>query len=102
VTHTANIRALSDRHNETLSEAICRYLDQLAEAHDAVGNGELGGFGTDPSDSAALLKLRSAIDEHLGWENDSDELDADYVGRIKQVGQWVREQKIHNELRRAT
>jgi hypothetical protein len=58
--------------------------DMAAER--AVGLGEIGGFGVDPKDSAALLELRAAIDDHLGWRNEKEEHAGDYVARVKQVG----------------
>jgi len=48
---------------------------------------EIGGFGMCPGDSKALLELRLAIDTHLGWPDPTAEQAADYVGRIKQVGE---------------
>jgi hypothetical protein len=44
------------------------------------------GFGIDPKDSAALLALRNAIDEELGWETQEEEEAGDYVARVRQVG----------------
>lgn len=45
-----------------------------------------GGFGVDPRDSASLLELRAAIDDHLGWRSEESERNADYVERVKEVG----------------
>jgi ribonuclease D len=86
VKHSENIRALSNQHNETLSEAICRYMDELGEAHLP---GALAQFGTTPRDSAALLELRTAIDRCLGWENSEQEAIADYPARIEQIANWI-------------
>jgi hypothetical protein len=59
-------------------------------AERAVGLGEIGGFGVDPKDSAALLELRAAIDEHLGWRKQKEEDAGDYVARVKQVAKMMR------------
>ena len=43
------------------------------------------GFGVDPGDSAALLKLRQAIDEHLpAYEPEAT--DGDYEGLVRKAG----------------
>lgn len=52
----------------------------------ALDLGDLGGFETDPRDSASLEELRSAIDDALGWENEADEEAGDYVRRVREVG----------------
>ncbi len=50
---------------------------------------EIGGFGMSPKDSQALLDLRVAIDTHLGWSDHAAEQTADYVVRIKEVGETL-------------
>lgn len=40
----------------------------------------------DPNDSIALTELRAAIDDHLGWDTDEEEMNGDYVARLKEVG----------------
>ncbi len=50
---------------------------------------EVGGFGMSPGDSQALLDLRVTIDTHLGWPSHESEQAADYVGRIKEVGETL-------------
>jgi hypothetical protein len=57
----------------------------------------LPGFGLDPRDSAALLELREAVDQYLGWENLQQEEAANYPARVIQVGERIRELK--NQLR---
>ncbi len=50
-------------------------------------------FGVDPRDSESLLALRDAIDDHLGWENQAEEDNGDYLTRIRQVGELLRKPK---------
>lgn len=57
----------------------------------ALGIGGLGGFETDPRDSAALLELRQVIDDELGWESEEQEEEADYVGRVREVAKRWKE-----------
>jgi len=40
----------------------------------------------DLKDSEELIKLRSAIDDHLGWRNEKEREHGDYLQRIRQVG----------------
>lgn len=51
-------------------------------------------FGVDPRDSARLLALRDAIDDHLGWLNLEQEEEADYVARIIGVGVELKKLKL--------
>ncbi len=43
-------------------------------------------FGVDPADSASLLALRQAVDDHLGWATLESEEAADYPARVHEVG----------------
>lgn len=55
-------------------------------------------FGVDPNDSAALLELRCAIDDYLGWSSKKDQETGDYVERIREVGRLIR--RLRGELNR--
>jgi hypothetical protein len=66
------------------SRALAMVL--LEAADEAEGNEELGGFGYSEHDSVLLGTLYSAIDEHLGWDDDEQEMSQDYYGRVVQVG----------------
>jgi hypothetical protein len=51
---------------------------------------ELPVFGVDPEDSQRLLALRNAIDERLGWRDQASEDAGDYVARVAEVGERIR------------
>jgi hypothetical protein len=50
-------------------------------------------FGVDPEDSQRLLALYNAIDEHLGWASPESEEAGDYVARVAEVGNVVRNER---------
>jgi hypothetical protein len=50
---------------------------------------EIGDFGFDPNDSKHLLEIRQAIDSYLGWTDQKEEDDGDYVGRVRTVGEML-------------
>ncbi len=43
-------------------------------------------FGVLHTDSSELLRLRQAIDDHLGWRNAEERESGNYVTRVQQVG----------------
>jgi len=50
------------------------------------GGGPFGeGPDTDPGDSKALSRLRSIIDDKIGWASLKEEEDGDYEARLHQV-----------------
>lgn len=50
-----------------------------------------GSFGYAAEDSRELGELRTVIDQHLGWADDEQEIDADYVERVIQVGKLLKQ-----------
>lgn len=77
--YTKKEAAVLARLPEGDSEKVKSLLCDGDTPHDAE-------FGVDPRDSARLLALRDAIDDHLGWLNLEQEEEADYVARIIGVG----------------
>jgi hypothetical protein len=63
------------------------YIADFAEGLDD----GIGSFGYAAEDSRELGALRSVIDEHLGWQDDEQEIDADYVERVIQVGKLLKQ-----------
>jgi hypothetical protein len=74
----------------TPTEARAHAIEVLYAADEAEGDEVLGAFGYDADDSKSLGELRMLIDEELGWEDDEQECDGDYVARVRQVGQILR------------
>lgn len=54
----------------------------------------MGSFGYQEDDSRKLGELRSLIDEHLGWEDDAQEIDGDYEARVVQVGKILKRRLV--------
>lgn len=65
------------------------YMADVAEGCDD----GIGAFGYDAQDSHELERLRGLIDEHLGWEDDEQEVDGDYAARVVQVGKILKDPK---------
>jgi hypothetical protein len=63
------------------------YIADFAEGLDD----GIGSFGYAAEDSRALGELRSVIEEHLGWQDDEQEVDADHVERVIQVGKLLKQ-----------
>jgi len=102
--HEACDKAVQKVH-ATYAERENAILAQLSEGdaekvrsllHDSDDTPHDPEFGVDPKDSARLLALRDAIDEHLGWLSDEQEEEADYVARI--IGVRVELDKLRTEL----
>lgn len=53
-------------------------------------NDQLGAFGYDPLDSHELERLQGLIEEHLGWEDDEQEVDSDHAARVIQAGKILK------------
>ncbi len=70
----------------TPAEARDLAIELLYAADEAEGNETLGDFGYSSTDSQSLGELHTLLDQELGWEDDEQEVDADYAARIKQVG----------------
>lgn len=56
-------------------------------------------FGCDPEDSARLLELRQAIDDHLPWESNAAREAGDYVGAVRFAGELARAALKGHEVR---
>ncbi len=72
--------------------AVARVVERtgLSDAAADVAGGDIDpGFGVNPKDSEELLRLRQAIDTHLGWRNSKEEHDGNYLERIKQAGEQL-------------
>ena len=81
------LREANNRQTERVAAAEARIRELESQLSDLAGvDGDPVGFGIDPKDSQALLHLRSAVDDALGWENIEQEEAADYVARVRQVG----------------
>jgi hypothetical protein len=66
-------------------EGVVAELAEMRRIYDAlVPDDGLPGFGVDPKDSVALLELRQAVDDALGWETLEQEEAADYPARVRQ------------------
>jgi hypothetical protein len=82
---------LTDLHEAlgTVEGAIAA-LTEMRRNYDALVPADgLPGFGVDPKDSVALLELRQAVDDYLGWETLEQEEAADYAARVRQVGKHL-------------
>lgn len=62
----------------------------IADVADGIDIGA-GCFGYAAEDSRELGELRSVINEHLGWADDEQEIDADYAERVIQVGKLLKQ-----------
>jgi hypothetical protein len=83
VTPAHDLLTLLERHH---GEQRRRIHELEGRLEDLCGSpGDPVGFGVDPKDSQALLHLRSAIDDALGWESLEEEEAADYCARVWQV-----------------
>lgn len=86
--------AAADKCREAYQASIARLLARVPEqskeraeklylaTKDQVAPEEFCPFGVDPGDSAALLKLRSCIDDHLLWPTEQQEQDGDYESAV--------------------
>jgi hypothetical protein len=63
------------------------YIADFAEGLDD----GIGSFGYAAEDSRELGELRTVIAGHLGWADDEQEIDADYVERVIQVGKLLKQ-----------
>lgn len=78
---TIAIAATSLEALEYLAAAARQRIEQSA-ARDVYGGGPDPGFGVDPGDSAALLRLRQCIDEHLISPEPKPDEDGDYEAAV--------------------
>jgi hypothetical protein len=69
-------------------------MEILYAADEAEGNETLGDFGYASTDSQNLGELRTLLEKELGWEDDEQEVDADYEARIRQVGKILRRRNL--------
>lgn len=46
---------------------------------------DVGGFGVDPEDSERLRRLRSIIDDDIGWASPEEEEIGNYEARLRQI-----------------
>jgi hypothetical protein len=89
------IVAVHVRKRMTPTEARDLAMDLLYAADGAEDvDSDMTMFGYEATDSRDLAALRAAIDNDLGWEDDEQEIDADYLIRVQQVGKILRQRLV--------
>jgi hypothetical protein len=84
------LASVSKRMTPAEARQFATQLLYVADFAEGLDDG-IGSFGYDARDSHELGELRSVIDEHLGWEDDDQEIDADYAERVIQVGKLLKQ-----------
>lgn len=78
------------RMTPTEARMFAVQLLYIADFAEGLDDG-IGSFGYAAEDSRELGALRTVIDQHIGWADDEQELDADYVARVIEVGKMLKQ-----------
>lgn len=90
--HEVDVEELVNRANAELDALRTELAAKEARIADLEAREkELCAFGAEPEDSARLLKLREAIDEHLSWPTDEERDDGDYEACVEYSAKRIRE-----------